>query len=84
MATFDGVLNYGKGGMTATVSILDPSMTDTKIIQAFYTDHLDEVAVLNMRANERSRTKGVGFEIIGISPNGAYGEYPVRIITQGA
>lgn len=83
LATFNTTLNFGKGGMTATVTIADATMTDTKVIIPFYTDNLDEVAVLNMRVSERSRTPGVGFEIIGVAPNGAFGTYPVRITTQG-
>ncbi len=84
MSTFNATLDFGRGGMTATATITDPTMTTTKIIQAFYTNALDEVAVLAMRVNERSRTDGVGFEIIGVAPNGAFGQYDVRIITQGA
>jgi hypothetical protein len=83
LATFNTTLNFGKGGMTATATIVDATMTDTKVIIPFYTDNLDEVAVLNMRVSERSRTAGVGFEIIGVAPNGAFGTYPVRITTQG-
>ena len=83
LATFNTTLDFGKGGMTATATVTDATMTATKVIQPFYTDHLDEVAVLNMRVNERSRTVGVGFEVIGIAPNGAFGVYPVRITTQG-
>jgi hypothetical protein len=59
-------------------------MTLTKIIQCFYTDKLDEVVILNMRVSERTRTAGVGFEIVGVAPDGASGIYPVRIITSGA
>ena len=83
MATFNTVLNFGQGDMVATATVVDTTMTTTKVIQPFYTDHLDEVAVLAMRVNERSRTAGVGFEIIGVAPHGAFGEYPVRITTQG-
>lgn len=83
MATFNGQLDFVKGNMIATATIADATMTTTKVISAFFTDNLDEVAVLNMRVNERSRSVGVGFDIIGIAPNGAFGIYPVRIITQG-
>ena len=47
------------------------------------TDHLDEVAVIDMSVRERSRSVGVGFEVIGLAKAGAFGVYPVRIITQG-
>jgi hypothetical protein len=83
MATFDAVLDFGRGNMTATVTVPDPTMTATKIIQSYYTQSLDEVAVLAMRVVERSREVGVGFELIGVAPNGAFGTYTVRIITQG-
>ena len=83
MATFNATLNFGAGEMVATAVVSDPTVTTTKVIQPFFTDHLDEVAVLAMRVNERSRTAGVGFEIIGVAPYGAFGEYPVRITTQG-
>lgn len=83
LATFNTTLDFGRGSMTATATVTDATMTATKVIQAFYTDNLDEVAVLNMRVNERSRTVGVGFDIIGVAPNGAFGTYPVRITTQG-
>ena len=83
LATFNTTLDFVKGNMVAYATVADPTMTVSKVISSFYTDHLDEVAVLNMRVNERSRTVGVGFDIIGIAPNGAFGTYPVRITTQG-
>jgi hypothetical protein len=42
------------------------------------------VAILSMRVNERSRTDGVGFEVIGVAPDGAFGTYPVRCIVSGS
>ena len=84
LATFNTTLDFGRGSMTATATVADATMTGTKVVQAFYTDALDEVAVLGMRVNERSRTDGVGFDIIGVAPSGAFGTYPVRITTQGA
>jgi hypothetical protein len=83
MATFDTTLNFGINQTTASASVLDATMTATKVIQAFFTDNLEEVAVLGMRVTERSRTAGVGFDVIGVAPDGAHGIYPVRIITQG-
>ena len=83
MATFDTTLDFGKGNMTAVSTVVDATMTATKIISAFFTDHLDEVAVIDMSARERSRSVGVGFDIIGVAKAGAFGVYPVRIITQG-
>jgi hypothetical protein len=83
LATFNTTLDFGRGGMMASATITDATMTSTKIIQAFYTDNLDETAVLNMRVNERSRTPGVSFDIIGVAPNGAFGTYPVRCIVSG-
>lgn len=84
MATFDTTLDFVRGDMVATATIPDATMTDTKIIQAFYQNDLDEVAVLNMRVNERSRTAGVGFDVIGVAPNGAFGTYNVRCIVSGS
>lgn len=84
MATFDATLNFGSNKSIATASISDTTMTTTKVIQCFYTDKLDEVAILNMRVNERSRTAGVGFEVIGVAPDGAFGTYPVRCIVSGS
>lgn len=83
MATFDGTINFNRGDMVATASVIDPTITASKIIQVFFTDALDEVAVLGMRITERSRTAGVGFDVVGISPNGAFGTYSFRVITQG-
>lgn len=83
MATFDTTLNFNRGNMTATASVVYAGMTDTMIVQAFYQNALDEVAVLNMRVTERSRTVGVGFEVIGVAPNGAFGTYNVRCIVSG-
>ena len=82
--TFETTIDFGRGGMTATATIAFAGMTATKIIQAFFIDHLDEVAVLNMRVNERSRTAGVGFDIIGVAPSGAFGVYGVRGIVSGS
>jgi hypothetical protein len=83
MATFTSSLDFGAGGQSATATVVNAAMTLTQVIQAFYTDHLDEVAVLDMRVVERSRTAGVGFDIIGIAPAGAWGVYPVRVIVLG-
>lgn len=83
MATFDAVLDFDKNKSIATSVISDTTMTATKIIQCFFTDKLDEVAIQNMRVTERARTVGVGFEIIGVAPDGAFGTYPVRCIVSG-
>ena len=83
-ATFETTVDFLRGSMIANATIVDPTMTTTKIIQAFFTDHLDEVAVLNMRVTERSRTAGVGFDIIAVAPNGAFGAYTVRCIVSGS
>lgn len=83
-ATFNTTLDFGNNKRLVTATISDSTMTLTKIIQCFYTDKLDEVAILKMGVSERSRTAGVGFEIVGVAPDGASGIYPVRIITSGA
>lgn len=83
-ATFNTTLDFGNNQRLVTATIADATMTATKIIQCFYTDKLDEVAILNMRVSERNRTVGVSFEIVGCAPDGASGIYPVRIITSGA
>jgi hypothetical protein len=82
--TFNTILNFGDNDTAVTAAIADATMTATKIIQCFFTDKLDEVVVLDMRVAERSRTVGVGFEIIAVAPSGASGTYSVRIITSGA
>ena len=84
MASFSTTLDFGQGGQTATAEIASATMTDTQVIQPFYSDHLEEVAVLDMRVSELSRTPGVGFSIIGFAPNGANGTYPVRVTILGA
>jgi len=81
--TFDTTLNFGNNQRLVYATVADATMTSTKIIQCFFTDKLDEVAILNMRASERARTAGVGFDIVGVAPDGASGIYPVRIITSG-
>jgi hypothetical protein len=83
MATFDGALDFGNNGTIASVTIPHTGMTDTMIVQPFFTDKLDEVAILGMRVTERSRTVGVGFELIGVAPDGAFGTYNVRCIVSG-
>lgn len=82
--TFNTTLNFGANQRLVYATIVDSTMTLTKIIQCFYTDKLDEVAILNMRVSERNRTAGVGFDIVGVAPDGASGIYPVRIIVSGA
>jgi len=53
------------------------------VIQPFFTDKLDEVAVLDMKVTEKSRTVGVGFDLNGFAPNGAFGQYTARCIVSG-
>jgi hypothetical protein len=84
MATFDGVLDFLTGSQMVSVSIADPTMTATKIIQPFFTSKLDEVIVLDMKVAEKSRTVGVGFELTGFTPYKAAGQYNVRCIVSGS
>ena len=81
--TFNTSLDFGNGRTTSIATIVDATMSETKIIQAFFTDKLEEVVIQDLRVAEKSRSAGVGFEIIGAAPNGASGIYPVRIITSG-
>lgn len=83
MSTFNTSINFNKGDSVGYATIVDPTMTTTKIIQCFFTNNLDEVAVLNMRVNERGRTAGVGFDLIAVAPFGAFGTYTVRCIISG-
>lgn len=83
MATFNGSLNFGQAGTAAYATVSDPTMTATKVIQLDYTDNLDEVCILDMKIRERSRTVGVGFEVIGATLNGAHGTYNFRAIVSG-
>ncbi len=84
MATFSGTLDFGTAGTAAYASVSDPTMTATKVIQLDYTDSLDEVCLLDMKIRERSRTVGVGFDVIGATLNGAHGVYSFRAITSGS
>jgi hypothetical protein len=84
VASFNSVVDFGKGGTVAYATISDPTMTASKVIQPFFTQALDEVAVLNMRVSERSRIIGTGFSLIAVAPTGAFGTYTVRVTTQGA
>jgi Collagen triple helix repeat (20 copies) len=84
LASYDSTLDFQRGNTVAFATVADPTMTATKVIQPFYTSALDEVAVLGMRVTERSRTPGVGFELIGVAPSGAFGVYTIRSIVQGA
>jgi len=83
LASFDTSFDFGRGAMVAYATIADTSMTATKVIQPFFTQALDEVAVLDMRVTERSRTVGVGFDLIAVAPSGAFGTYTARAIVQG-
>ena len=83
MATFDAVLDFSTGKQLVSVSIPDTAITTTMVIQPFYTNKLDEVAVLDMKVTEKSRTAGVGFELNGFAQNSAFGQYNVRCIVSG-
>lgn len=83
MATFDGQLDFGNQSNVAYATIVDPTMTATKVIQPFFTSSLDEVALLGMNIQESSRTVGVGFTVIGATLNGAHGLYNFRCIVSG-
>jgi hypothetical protein len=84
MSTFDGTMDFLTGNQMVTATIADATMTDTKVIQPFFTNKLDEVAVLDMKVTEKSRTVGVGFELIGFTPHKAFGQYTVRCIVSGS
>lgn len=84
MATFNAVLDFGRGNTIAYVTIPDVTMTGTKIIEPFFTSDLDEVAILAMNVRESSRSTSIGFTLIGVAPNGAFGTYSVRVIISGS
>lgn len=83
MATFSGSLNFGTGVNSVSANISDATMTATKVIQADYTNKLEEVIVQDMRIRETSRTPGVGFTITGFASNRAAGSYNFTVITSG-
>jgi hypothetical protein len=82
--TYTTTLDFGRGNMVAYATVHDTSITSSMVIQAFFTSNLDEVAVLNMRVNERSRIIGTSFDIIGVAPNGAFGTYNVSVVVSGS
>jgi len=83
LATLNTTIDFGTSGGYKTVSVPYANMTDTKVLQVFFTSKLEEVAIQDIKCGEASRTTGVGFDIYGFAKDGATGVYDVRIIVSG-
>jgi Collagen triple helix repeat (20 copies) len=82
--TFDGILDFGTGKNYTETIVSFVGMTNTKVLQVFFTSKMQEVLVLDMKIAEVSRTAGVGFTIGGFSSGAAFGQYNFRCIVSGA
>lgn len=81
---FDVTLDFGTGDTFKSVDVSFPAMTATKVIQAFFSNKQEEVAVLGMTCGESARNPGTGFSIFGFTQLRAIGAYNVKVIVSGA
>jgi hypothetical protein len=84
MAEYSGTLDFATGQSAAYATVTTATtITSAQVIQPFFTSNLDEVAVLDMRISESSRSAGSNMVIIGYAPDGAWGAYSFRVIVTG-